>query len=128
MFQEDEAYQNYIIERNVLNSIDQVQETIIAREKKFNDIKYYVGYYLVVIPLNIVAAILTGGISIILYFALSFVIGLGYSFATISIINPNEKTRFLMNNSIIIQVIQGKLIKTIREQQDNNILKKNMIK
>ena len=32
IFQEDEAYQNYLIERNVLNSIDQVEKTIIARE------------------------------------------------------------------------------------------------
>ena len=127
MFQEDEAYQNYIIERDVLNSINQVEETILAREKKFNDIKYYVGYFLVGIPLNIVALILTGGISAILYFALSIVIGLGLSFTTMSIINPNEKTRFLMNNSIIIQVIQGKLIKIIREQLDKNILKKNII-
>ena len=47
IFQEDESYQNYIIERDVLNSIDQVQETIIAREKKFNDIKYYAGIILI---------------------------------------------------------------------------------
>ena len=43
IFQEDEVYQNYIIERNVLNSIDQVQETVFSREKKFHFVKYYVG-------------------------------------------------------------------------------------
>ena len=41
IFQLDESYQNYIIERNVLNSIDQVKESIIARENKFFEIKTF---------------------------------------------------------------------------------------
>ena len=95
MFQEDETYQNYIIERDVLNSINQVEETIIAREKKFNLIKLYGGVYLMSLPLNLVALILTGGISLILYFALSIAISIGSLFLTRKIVDPNERTRFL---------------------------------
>ena len=105
MFQEDEAYQNYIIERDVLNSINQVEETIIAREKKFNLIKLYGGVYLMSLPLNLVALILTGGISLILYIA----------------------PRFLYNNLEIVRTIQNRLIIILREQLDKNITKQNII-
>ena len=127
MFQEDESYQNYIIERDVLNSIDQVQETIIAREKKFNDIKYYAGIILIGIPLNIIAGILTGGISIIANFAIGLAVGAGAGLTMISIIDPNEKKRFYIDNSIIIQTIQNKLISFIREKLDKKMLKQNII-
>ena len=127
VFLEDETYQNYIIERNVLNSIDQVEETIISREKKFYSIKYYAGIFLIGIPLNIVATILTGGISIIAGLAISLAIGTGSGLAMIKILDPNEKKRFYMNNSIIIQTIQNKLITFIREKLDKNILKQNII-
>ena len=127
MFQEDETYQNYIIERDVLNSINQVEETIIAREKKFNLIKLYGGVYLMSIPLNLVALILTGGISLILYFALSIAISIGSVFLTRKIVDPNEKTRFLYNNLEIVRTIQNRLIIILREQLDKNISKQNII-
>ena len=104
-FIEDDAYQNYIIERSVIDSIDQVQETIIGRENKFNKIKYYTGVLLIWLPLNIATTIVTGGISLLATFAIGLAIWTGESISMISIFNPNKKQKFFMNNSKIIQTI-----------------------
>ena len=127
IFQEDEAYQNYLIERNVLNSIDKVEKTIIAREQKFIDIKYYSGLF-IVIPLGMVVAILTGGMSMIAQCAIGIAIGAGSGKAMSRILDSNGKKRFYMNNSIIIQTIQKQLIIFIREKLDEKILKQNIKK
>ena len=127
IFQEDEVYQNYIIEKNVLNSIDQVHETIVSRENKYYNIKYYLGLFLIGVPLNILAAVLTGGISLIVTFIVGCGIGAGTGLVLNKILDPDEKRKFLMNNSNIINTIQGQLICIIREKLDKNILKQNII-
>ena len=127
IFLENEIYQNYIIERNVLDSINQVEETIITREKKYNKIKYSLGVYLIELPLTVVATIFTFGLSMIAYFAIKYTTGIGLGFMTRKIINPDEKEEFLYNNSVIIQAIQNKLMAIIKEELVKNIVKQNII-
>ena len=123
LFQEDKAYQNYIFEKNILNSIDQVQTSIVEREKKLYHIKYWIGFTLIGIPLTVIAAIFTGGLS---YFLISLGIGAGSGVIMNSILKPVEKVKFLRENKIIIQRLQEKLIVTIREKLDKNILKEKI--
>ena len=49
-FKEDKSYKDYIFEKNILNSIDQVQNSIVKRDKKFYYVKYLVGFVLIGIP------------------------------------------------------------------------------
>ena len=104
IFEEDEVYQNYSIEKNVLNSIDQVQETVLSREHKFYSIKYYLGTFLMALPLCVLAGIFTGGLAFI---PLSFGVGYGSGYMMNKILNPKEKGQFLRNNFNIIEAIQG---------------------
>ena len=124
IFEEDEVYQNYIIEKNVLNSIVQVQETVLSREQKFYSIKYYLGTFLLALPLCVLAGIFTGGLALI---PLSFGVGYGSGFLMNKILNPKEKGQFLRNNINIIETIQVKLITIINEQLDKKILKQKII-
>ena len=58
----------------------------------------------------IISGILTGGISIIANFAICLAIGAGSGLTMNKILEPGEKKRFYMDNSIIIQTIQNKLL------------------
>ena len=127
IYLEDEIYKNYIIERNVFNSINQVEQTIISKEKKYNKIKYSLGVYLVELPLTIAASLLTFGLSLVAYFAIKYTTGIGLGFVTRKIVNPDEKEEFLFNNSVIMQTIQNKLMIIIKEEFDKNIPKQNII-
>ena len=127
IYLEDEIYKNYIIERNVFNSINQVEQTIISKEKKYNKIKYSLGVYLVELPLTIAASIFTFGLSLVAYFAIKYTTGIGLGFVTRKIVNPDEKEEFLFNNSVIMQTIQNKLMIIIKEEFDKNIPKQNII-
>lgn len=124
LFEEDKVYQNYLIEKNILNSIDQVENSIFAREKKFYNAKYYIGITLIGVPLYIIAGILTGGVAA---FFMSFGIGIGSSVIMNAILKPGEKMKFLRENKIIIQHLQQKLIINLREKLDKNILKEKII-
>ena len=121
IFQLDESYQNYIIERNVLNSINQVKESIIARENKFLEIKSFGGYMLMSISLRIILGAFTGWFSTFAFLALAYSSGyfIGYKQKV------NEK--FITNNLVIIQNIQSTLITIIKEKLDKNILKQTVI-
>ena len=121
IFQLDESYQNYIIERNVLNSINQVKESIIARENKFLEIKSFGGYMLMSISLRIILGAFTGWFSTFAFLALAYSSGyfIGYKQKV------NEK--FITNNLVIIQNIQSTLITSIKEKLDKNILKQTVI-
>ena len=73
--------------------------------------------------MTVIAAILTGGLS---YFLISLGIGAGSGVIMNSILKPVEKAKFLRENKIIIQRLQEKLIVTIREKLDKNILKEKI--
>ena len=121
---DDEAYQNYIMEKNIQDSIDQVNLTILSRENKYSKIKYYVGTLLIGVPLGALIAFFTGGISL---FALSAIGGGGLSFLLNKVIGGKEKSEFIINNTIISTSIQSKLIDIIGKQLDKNILKEKII-
>ena len=110
---DDEAYQNYIMEKNIQDSIDQVNLTILAREIKYSKIKYYVGTLLIGVPLGALIAFFTGGISL---FALSAIGGGGLNFLLNKVIGGKEKSEFIINNTIISTSIQSKLIDIIGKQ------------
>ena len=124
-FLEDDTYENYIIEKNVLNSINQIEDVILARENKFNNIKLIVGGFILGTGINVIAAIMTGGISLIAYFGLCFLLDLGANYAVKKYIDSEEKERFLMNNSAIIQTIQNTLMTKINYKLDESPLKQN---
>ena len=124
-FLEDDTYENYIIEKNVLNSINQIEEVILARENKFNNIKFIVGGFILGTGLNTIAAFMTGGISAIAFFALCVVLDLGAHYAVKKYLDPEEKERFLMNNSAIILTIQNTLMIKIKYKLDESPLKQN---
>ena len=127
LFQLDESFQNYIIERNIQNSIDQVNLTVLSREKKFSDIKYYTGATLIGIPLFLALGFLTAGTSIILSMVVGGGAGLGLGFILEKLIGTKEKSEFIYNNSMIIERIQNKLIKIISAQLEQNITKEKII-
>ena len=85
LFEEDEAYQNYIIEKNIQNSIDQVNFTVLSRELKMSKVKYYAGLALIGIPLNLAVAIATGGLSLIESLGIGAGIGGGLGIALLKI-------------------------------------------
>ena len=64
LFDSDESYQNYIIERNIQNSLDQVNLIVLSRENKFINIKYYITL-LIATPLAFALGVVLGSISII---------------------------------------------------------------
>ena len=119
LFLADESYQNYLIERNVLHSINQVEKVIIEREIRINNIKMIVGSVICLIPITIIS----GGLSVFASFIFGAAIGVGYAFAAKKVLNLDEKERFFLNNSKITQTIQNNLITIIKEQLDKNILK-----
>ena len=123
LLEEDESYQNHLIEKNIQNSIDQVNITVLSRELKFSKIKYYVGLAILSIP----TIFLTGGLSLIGSMILGAGIGGAGGVILNKIIGIDEKEYFIKNNSSIIDSIQNKLIAKIREQLDNNILKEKII-
>ena len=73
--------------------------------------------------MTVIAAIFTGGLS---YFLISLGIGAGSGVLMNTILKPVEKVKFLHKNKIIIQRLQEKLIVTIREKLDKNILKEKI--
>ena len=120
---EDEVYEKFIIEKNIEDSINQVNLTILSRELKYSKIKLYAGAALICIPLGILLGAFTGGIS----FIAAPLLGGSLSVILSKIIGGKEKLEFIVNNSIITTNIQNKLIDIINKQLDKNILKEKII-
>jgi hypothetical protein len=73
VLEKDEAYQNYLIEKSIEVSLDQIHINILKREYKFIEIKEILTYFSIELPLNyIVFSFLTE--------RLGFAIGLGIEF------------------------------------------------
>ena len=105
LFDLDESYQNYIIERNIQKSLDQVNFTVLLRARKNNTIKCFVSYGVFAYPIFVALGILLGPILLILNFSVAFVWGLIFGKLEI------EKTKFINNNLIITDKIKYNLIK-----------------
>ena len=124
LLEKDEVYQNYLIERNIQNSIDQVDINVLNRERKYVKIKYWLSNSFIGLPLYFLSAgLITGGIG--------FAIGLGLMFlngiATLFILDPNKKVLFIRENSIIVKKIELKLIEKIRDKLDKELLKQKIV-
>ena len=112
LFDSDESYQNYIIERNIQNSLDQVNLIILSRENKFNDIKFY-SALLITSPLFFALGAFLGPISLIASLFIGGVTGGGIGMILDKIIGGKKKSQFIYTNSIITEKIQNDLIKII---------------
>ncbi len=129
LFNSDESYQNYIIERNIQNSIDQVNLTVLSRENKFSKIKYFTGT-LMSTPIGFALGALgasLGFIPFITSLVISYYTGKGIGLLLGKIIGIEKKSEFIINNSLITEKIQNDLIKIIKEQLDQNIIKEKII-
>ena len=124
LFQEDEVVQNYLIEKNIESSIDQVSITILSRESKYSNLKKYGGYFIAATSVNIALGIFTGGIA---WLAISLVADFGLNAMFSKLFNPQKKLKFIDNNSIIFKTIQKKLVELIKNQLDEKILKEKII-
>ena len=127
LFQDDDAFQNYLLEKNMEKSIEQVSVSILSREKKFSTIKSYTGTFIAAIPLNIVLTILTGGLSLLPSLAITFTANstLGIIFG--KIFDPKKKYEFINNNAIIYQTIQNKLVELVKNKINLKITKEKII-
>ena len=79
------------------------------------------------ITLDIIFGALTGWFSTIAYYSLCLAAGFLTRFATGKLTGQDEKEKFYLNNLIIIQTIQNKLMTIIKEKLDKNILKQTVI-
>ena len=124
LFLEDEVYQNKLIENNIFKSINQIEKTIIWKEKEKNELKS--GFFAVPLAGGLITLFLTGGFSLIFLFSW---IGAGavLHLLQIKFFNSNEKKDFIKTNSILIQSIQSKLMNIIKEKLDKNLLKEKII-
>ena len=82
---------------------------------------------LMTFTLNIIFGALTGWFSTIAYYSLCLAAGFMTRFATGKLTGQDEKEKFYLNNLIIIQIIQDKLMTIIKEKLDKNILKQTVI-
>ena len=121
LFQYDEAFQNYLLEKNMEKSIEQVSVTILSREKKYSAIKSYAGTFIAAIPLNIALTILTGGLSLLPSLAITFTANSTLGLIIGKIFDPKKKYEFINNNAIIYQTIQNKLVEVIKDKINEKI-------
>ena len=126
LFDSDESYQNYIIERNIQNSLDQVNLIVLSRENKINNIKFYIGGVMV-FPLYFALWYFLRPISLIATYISCAFTGKEIGSIVDKIINGNEKLEFINKNSIITEKILNDLINLIENQLDENIIKEKLI-
>ena len=113
LLEDDDIEQNYLIEKNIQNSLEQTKLIITASE----EVKFKIIYYLGNIILYIFCCF-------ILFFGL-----FGLIFKVFDLFDRfiNEKKNFIKNNSIIVEKIEKKLIGKINDKLDKNILKEKII-
>ena len=104
LFQEDKSYQNYALEKNILNSINQVQNSINKKENKF--------LLLALNSINTVHQIFSSTVFTI------------FSMLNIQLFSEDK---FLRENKIILEKLQENLMVTLRERLDKNLLKEKII-
>ena len=122
-FNEDESFQNLVLEKCINNSLDQVGFSVLAREKKFNKMKAFffiaiasAAFSFCCIPLSLITIV---GLGISFMFNMPILVD--------KLIKEDEKEEFIKNNFIIINLIQNKLIQKIKEEFEKSLVKEKII-
>ena len=117
ILEKDEAYQNYLIEKSIEVSLDQIHINILKREYKYSRIKEDLTYFSISLPLNfIVFSFLTGGLGIAVGIGISLITAISSKL----MIGKGAKQDFILDNINIIRYIENK----IRESINNKIKEK----
>ena len=124
ILEKDESYQNYMIEKSIQFSLDQIHLNILKREYKYSIIKEKLSYISITMPLKfIVFTLITGG--------LGTAIGIGVSLisiiATSLIVRKVEKQVFIIENIDIIKYIENKITESIIKRIKEKILIQSII-
>ena len=114
LFQNDEVYQNYLLEKNILNSMYQIQEIIIKDLCKVHQIKH------------IWNLIFLNSTSYFSFGFLNFIIQLLY-FDNHECEQLKVNVDFLRVNSIIMKIIQKNLMKNIEGLLDEKVIKEKIV-
>ena len=128
LFLNNEVYEDYIIEKEIKNSLDIINRNVFQREEKYNLIKFYLCFLSILIgtlPISfflMIPAIFNNYFrSLIDKFVQridDFIFdGLGVSF----------KMNFIKDNCVVIQFIKAKLSKIITEKLDEQLLHEKII-
>ena len=112
LIKEDEAVQNYIIEKNIQDSLDQMSISVYLRERQFFKYKYYFCSFATYAPFYCGLYILIGNIGALLSLLLIIPISLLY----FKIFDPFGKSNFINGNMIIIEKINDDMFKIIKEK------------
>jgi len=128
LFLNSEIYEEYIIEKDIKNSLDQISINVLAREKKYDNIKefsLFMAFFLMAFPL-------IGILSIPSLFSKYFdnlLDRLSNKIFNLSsnIVRSSEKRKFIEDNLIIIQFIKSKISKMLREKLEESLLKEKII-
>ena len=94
------------------------------KESSYRKEKY--SYYLLNIPLIISVGIFTGGLGFFAEQAISIAISVIIAKLIHKCMNNEEKDEFILNNILIIDNIQNKLLDFVEEQLDKNLLKEKI--
>ena len=127
IIENSEVYENYLIEKNIEKCMDQIKLNIITKQRKSNVNKEKYSYYLLNIPILMAVGFFTGGLGIIAESVLNITISLIVSKFVHKHMKNEEKDQFIVNNILIIDNIQNKLLDFVKEQLDNKLLKEKII-
>ena len=127
LIENNEIYENYQIEKNIEKCLDQIKFNVITRQKELSNKKQKYSYYLINIPLLMTIGLFTGGLGFIAESAINFTVSLFVAKLIGKYMNNEEKDEFILNNILIIDNIQNKLLDYVKEQLDKKILKEKII-
>ena len=128
LFLNNEIYEEYIIEKDIKNSLDKININVLAREEKYNNIKsisLFIVFSTVSFPIFYI--ILISSIFSKYFKNLLDVFGNKIENLSRNIVGCFEKREFIKDNLIIIQFIKSKLSKMLREKLEEKLLKEKII-
>ena len=118
VLEKDEAYQNYLIEKNIEVSLDQIHINILKREYKYSEIKEGLTYFSFALPLNVVVfSFLTGGLGLAIGFGISLITLISSKL----MIGKGAKQNFILDNINIIRYIENKITESICSKMKEKI-------
>ena len=119
LLEKDEVYQNYIFEKKIEKEIDLVDASILNRENKFSNIKYWLSGTFIGMPIYCLSiGLITGGVGVVVGLGLTFISAL----TTLYLINPRQKINFINDNLMIVTEIECQLIELIKTKLDKKLL------
>ena len=117
ILENDEAYQNYLIEKSIQFSLDQIHLIVLNRESKYCILKQTSGHYAGVAISYVLSGILSGGLGIAVssgVYLISFILSL-------IIAGTVSKPNFIKENIKIIKYIENKVSDAIRNRMKEKI-------